>query len=102
MSVVDAFLNCVSCIPQSLKNDMLGNVVVTGGSSLFEGFGERFHSEVQSNLSENIKTVHVTDKSFYLNTLNQFVSSSHYETHQISKKIYEEYGSVSLIKMLNI
>ena len=102
MSVFDAFQDCTKSVPSELLPHLLSNVVLTGGSSSFPGFDSRFYSEIQASSGQRIRMVHCPDPSFLVRGLQNFCNSTDFQKNVISKKIYEEFGSLSLISMMNI
>jgi actin-related protein len=81
---------------------LLNNILLTGGSSAFPGFIKRFESEVRSGLENSIKIYHSTDPGLFTLALRDFANSKSFVKNSISKKVYEEFGSFALTKMLNL
>ena len=102
LSVVDAFLDSAESITPELKPLLLNNILLTGGSSGFAGFYDRFKNEVQSGLENPVKIYHSTDSSLYTLALRDFIDSQSFFKNSIYKKVYEEFGSFALTKMLNL
>ena len=102
MSVVEAFLDSVHSISPELKPLLLKNIVLTGGSSAFQGFASRFMSEAQSGVLLPLTIRHSLDTSLYIHSLQSFAESYSFFKNSIQKKVYEEFGSYALTSILNL
>jgi actin-related protein len=85
-----------------ISNEFARNIILTGGSTLFQGFNERLHSELKSlNKTRNYEFVKVEDK-INATWMGGSVASS-LETFKmlfITKQEYQETGSMIINKCI--
>jgi|TARA_B100000780_G_C20940103_1_gene374924 actin, other eukaryote len=58
---VDLILDSISKCDGDLQPDLFGNIVLSGGSSMFPGLRQRMLKEIQSKVNEDVEVNVVTD-----------------------------------------
>lgn len=85
--VHEGIVESVNRLPKDLANEMLGNIIVTGGLAKTPGLVQRMHKEVAENVDCEVKINLAQNEIFHC-----WESLKSVET-LISKKDYEELGS---------
>ena len=87
----------------AIKKDLLNNIILSGGTSLFKGLPERFKKELQKLLpgktKDEIKAIASPEGQYYSWIGGSILSSiPTYESKWITKKEYEENGTSIVLK----
>lgn len=93
----DSIMKCDS----SIRNQLFNNIVICGGSSMFDGFAERFEKEInQIAKSSKINIVAPENRAFstWIGG-SMFASSDDFASSAVNKAEYEEQGSKIVCKL---
>lgn len=98
------FADCINNIDQELIPLLMKNVIVTGGSSYFPGLFERLSNELQSVVDSSVKLNiwHSNDSWFLIKKLAAMNRNSGFVDTVITKKKYEEYGSIAIAEYFKL
>ena len=71
---------------------------------MFDGFFERLKDGIRSILNPSYKSViwHAQDNQFYLKKMANMSRRAEFVDSVITKKKFDEYGSLALIEMLKL
>ncbi|KAI3320984.1 Actin/actin-like protein [Xylariaceae sp. AK1471] len=99
--VADLVLQSLQCLPVGLWPGLLANILVVGGSSLFDGFIERLQEEIRK-LAPHDCTVRVARPpdpitNTWLGGAN-LARHVHFQSLPVTKLEYEEHGSAWLAR----
>jgi len=91
-------INSINHVDQDIRSNLLGNIVVTGGTSLTYGFNDRLNNELQAAFPGVRCKIHAPGSTIerkYAGWLGGSVLGSLGTFHQmwISKAEYEEVGA---------
>lgn len=99
-AAMDSIMNCDA----SIRAQLFDNVVLCGGSSLFNGFAERFESELSQIVEKSAKINIVAQQNRSFSTWiggSVFASSDDFEGVAVSKAEYDEKGT-AIVSKLNL
>ncbi|XP_055585907.1 uncharacterized protein LOC129738676 [Uranotaenia lowii] len=94
-SLSDAVLNSVRRCSEGLQSKLFGNVVLSGGTTLFNGLPERLQRELEQAVgpAEKVKTIARSDRKYSAwNGASNLAALSSFQQMWISKQDYEEFG----------
>lgn len=98
------FQETVNAIDPYIKPTVCSNIVITGGSSLFEGMFDRLKRGISSMLDPSYNSViwHAQDDQFYLKKMANLSKRAEFVDSVVTRKKFDEYGSLALIEMLRL
>uniref|UniRef100_A0A803SKU3 Actin like 9 n=1 Tax=Anolis carolinensis TaxID=28377 RepID=A0A803SKU3_ANOCA len=94
VGIPDMALRSLSKVPDECKKDMCDNVLLCGGSSLFDGFEERFTRDVRSGESADIKVKAVPLRQYSVWTGGSILASlQNFQSCWVTREQNSERGS---------
>lgn len=102
-SIQDAANDSVKKCDAAIRKQLFENIVISGGSSMFEGLPERFEKELSQIVDKSTKLNIVAPKNRIYSTWiggSMFASSSEFEGAAIKKADYDEKG-YAIVSNLN-
>lgn len=101
--ISELFLESLTSVHPDIQKLLLKNVLVCGGLSKIPGLLERLADELRENLPHDMmfQLNHQPDELFYTNKMAEFVKSDLFSSNVISKKMYEEYGSLAICHIID-
>ena len=81
-----------------IRNDLYNSIVLSGGSSMYNGFPERFYKEIKTlvdePLKEEVKTISTPERKYATWIGGSLLAKSSSDTMWITKSEYEEFGDL--------
>ena len=81
-----------------IRNDLYNSIVLSGGSSMYNGFPERFYKEIKTfvdePLKEEVKTISTPERKYATWIGGSLRAKSSSDTMWITKSEYEEFGDL--------
>jgi actin, other eukaryote len=94
-SLQETIYNSIGKCDVEIRNELYSNIVLSGGSTMFNGFGERLTKELISlnNVSKKIKCVESPERKYSTWIGGSILASlSTFKRIYVSKEEYNEYG----------
>lgn len=100
--ISELFFDSLKNINPELLPLLTRDIIITGNTTNFPGFVERLKKDIFSGL-DNIMNVNIrweNDPNFFVNNLRKVNYREDFESMVITKKTFDEYGSLAIVKDL--
>ena len=100
--ISELFFESLSIINPELIPLLTKDIIITGQTAKFPGFVERLKKDIYSGLDNmlNINIRWEKDTNFYVKNLQKVNYFDDFESMVITKKTFDEYGSLAIVKDL--